>query len=221
MPQGSCLVPLLFILYVSKLFIIVERHLPEVCAYADDTQLYITFKPEPEHAANAVTAMQACITDIWKWMLLDKLMLNDEKTEFIVIGTRQQLVKVKVDSLCMGHAAILPSSKVRNLGGWFDNQLKMITQINQTCKAAFFHIFNIRRLRKFLSFDTVQTLVNAFVTSQLDYCNSVLFGISNTELVKLQRVRNTAASLFCNISKFDHITPTLVKLHMLPVRYIA
>ena len=60
-------------------------------AYADDKQLYIAFKPEPEHAANAVTAMQACITDIRRWMLMDKL--NDEKTEFIVIGTRQQLVK--------------------------------------------------------------------------------------------------------------------------------
>ena len=215
-PQGSCLGPLLFILYVSKLFTIVERHLPEVHAYADDTQLYIAFKPEPEHAANAITAMEACITDIRKWMLIDKLMLNDEKTEFIVIGTRQQLAKVDIDSLRVGHTA---SSEVKNLGCWFDNQLKMVTQINQTCKAAFFHIFNIRRIRKFLSSDTVQTLVNAFVTSRLDYCNSILFGLPNTELQKLQRVQNTAARLICNTNKFDHITPTLVKLHWLPVKY--
>ena len=100
-------------------------------AHADDTQLYIAFKPEPEHATNAVAAMQACITDIRKWMLMDKLMLNDKNTEFIVIGTRQ-LVQVDIDSLCVGHTAILPSSEVRNLGSWFDNQLKMVTQINQT-----------------------------------------------------------------------------------------
>ena len=129
---------------------------------------------------------------------MDKLMLNDEKTEFIVIGTRQQLVKVNIDSLCVGHTAILPSSEVTNLGGWFDNQLKMVMQINQTCKAAFFHIFNIRRIRKFLSSDTVQTLENAFVTSRLDYYNSILFGLPNTELQKLQRVQNTAARLICN-----------------------
>ena len=163
--------------FCMSVFTIAERHLPEVHAYADDTQLYIAFKPEPEHTANAVAAMQACITDIPKWMLMDKLMLNNEKPEFTVIGTRQQLVKVDIDSLCLGHTAILPSSKVRNLGGWFDNQLKMVTQINQTCKAAFFHIFNIRRIRKFLSFDTVQTLVNAFAISRLDYCNSILFGL--------------------------------------------
>ena len=109
---------------------------------------------------------------------------------------------------------------MRSLGGWFDNQLKIVTQINQTCKAAFFHIFNyIRRIRKFRSFDTVQTLVNAFVISRLDYCNSMLFGLPNTELQKLQRVQNTAARLICNKNKFDHITPILVKLHWLPVRY--
>ena len=95
----------------------------------------------------------------------------------------------------------------------------MVTQINQTCKAAFFHIFNIRRIRKFPSSDTIQTLVNAFEISRLDYCNSILFGLPNTELQKLQRVQNTAARLICNINKFDHITPTLVKLHWLPVRY--
>ena len=90
----------------------------------------------------------------------------------------------------------------------------MVTQIDQTCKAAFFHIFNITRITKFLSFDTVQTLVNAFVISRLDYCNSILFGLPNTELQKLQRVQN-----ICNMNNFDHITPILVKLHWLPVRY--
>ena len=65
-------------------------------------------------------------------VVVDTLILNDEKTEFIVNGARQQLVMVSIDSLCVGHTAILSSSEVRNLGGWFDNQLKMVTQINET-----------------------------------------------------------------------------------------
>ena len=101
----------------------------------------------------------------------------------------------------------------------FDKQLKMVTQMNKTCKAAFFRIFNIRRIRKFLSSDTVQTLVNTFVTSRLDYCNSILFGLPNTELQKLQRQQYTAARLICNTNNFDHIIPTLVKLHWLLVKY--
>ena len=218
-PQGSCLGPLLFILYVSKLFTIMERHLPQVHAYADDTQLYIAFKPDPEHAANAVAAMQACIVDIRRWMLTDRLIINDDKTEFLVIGTRQQLSKVNIDSLCVGNATVLPSSEAKNLSCWLDNQLKMVSHINKTCKAAFFYLFNIRRIRKFLSSENTQVLVNAFVTSRLDYCNSVLYGLPTTELQKLQRVQNAAARLICNVSRFDHISPTLKMLHWLPVKY--
>ena len=84
-----------------------ECYLPEGHTYADDTQLYIAFKPEPEHAANVVTSMQACISDEQKWMQMEKLMLNDENTEFSVIGIRQQLVKVDINSLCVGHTASL------------------------------------------------------------------------------------------------------------------
>ena len=68
--KGPALASLFFILYVSKLFTIVERHLPEVQAYADDIQLYTAFKPDSAHAANANATVQDCITDIWKWMLM-------------------------------------------------------------------------------------------------------------------------------------------------------
>ena len=206
MPQGSCLGPSLFILYVSKLFTIM---FPQVHAYADDTQLYIAFKPNPEHAADAVAAMQAYIVDIRRWMLMDHLMINDDKTEFLVIGTRQQLSKVNIDSLCVGNATVLSSSEVKNLGCWLDNQLKMDSHINKIRKAAFFHLFNIRRIRKFLSFDNTQVLVNALVTSRLDYCNSVLYGLPATELQKLQRIQNAAVRLICNIGRFrSHFSNT-------------
>ena len=160
--------------------------------------------------------MQACIVDI---RLMDRLMINDDKTEFLVVGTRQQLSKVNIDSLCVGNATVLSSSEVKNLGCWLDNQLKMNSHIDKTCKAAFFHLFNIRRIRKFLSFDNTQVSVNAFVTNRLDYCNSALYGLPTTELQKLQRVQNAAARLICNVGQFNHISPTLKMLHWLPVKY--
>ena len=116
------------------------------------------------------------------------------RQRFIVIGTRPHLVKVDIDSLCVGHTANLPPSEVRNLGGCFDNQLNMVTQINQTCKAAFFHIFNIRRITKFLSSDTVQTLVNAFVTSRLGYCNSIILNCKSSREYKTLLLDSFATS---------------------------
>jgi len=180
----------------------------------------ISFRPASTVKQSvAIKAMQDCITDIRKWMLADRLKLNDDKTEFIIIGTRQQLAKVSVDSLCIGDETITLSNEVKNLGCWFDTQLKMDAHINKCCRAAFFHLFNIRRIRKFLSYNTVQILINAFVISRLDYCNSLLYGLPANQIYKLQRVQNSAARLICNINRFDHITPVLYKLHWLPVRY--
>ena len=101
-PQGSCLGPLLFSLYASKLFKIVESHLPNSHCYADDTQLYIAFRSgnDLEETA-AITAMESCIADISQWMHSDKLKLNSDKTECLLIGTRQQLQKISnISTLC-------------------------------------------------------------------------------------------------------------------------
>ena len=115
-PQGSCLGPLLFTLYVSKLFDIIKGHLPHVHTYADDTQLYLAFKPDSAvNALGAVNAMELCIRDLRTWMLHEKLKLNDNKTEFILIGTRQQLAKVDGISLCVGDSKVSQSNQQRTL----------------------------------------------------------------------------------------------------------
>ena len=93
-PQGSCLGPLLFTLYASKLFEIIKHHLPSSHAYADDTQLYVSFKPDCSASeAECFSAMEKCIRAVRAWMIQDKMKLNDDKTEFLIIGTSQQLRK--------------------------------------------------------------------------------------------------------------------------------
>ena len=90
--QGSCLGPLLSGIYASKRCEVMKGHLPKVHAYADDTQLYLSFKPgNTATRLGALTAIERCIIGIRRWMLIDKLRINDGNTELMIIGTRQQL----------------------------------------------------------------------------------------------------------------------------------
>ena len=219
-PQGSCLGPLLFTIYSSDLFSILESHLPTAHAYADDTQLYLSFSPSVGTGeVDAVTAIENCIQDIRQWMCVRKLMLNDDKTEFLLVGTRKQLTKVSIDGVRVGDYNISPSSSVRNLGTWFDPHLDMDVHITKTCSSAFYYLYNIRHIWKYLSKSSTETLIHAFITSRLDYCNSLLYGLPKYQLSKLQRVMNASARLVCCAPKSCHITPLLRELHWLPVCY--
>ena len=82
------------------------------------------------------------------------------------------------------------------------------------------HLHNIKRIRKYLSRESTEMLVHAFITSRVDFCNSPLYGLPNYnyQLNKLQRVLNASARLVCNASRFCHISPLLHGLHWLPVK---
>ena len=177
----------------------------------------------PDSAAgeqDVIAALQDCITDIRSWMMADKLKLNDDKTEFMIIGTRSQLAKVNVSEIVVGHAKVPAVTTVRNLGAWLDANLTMSAHINKTCQSVIiYHLHNIGRIRKYLSYDDRKSIVQAVIMSRIDYCNSLLVGVPAVQLSKLQRLQNAAARLVSNVAKYDHITSTLVKLHWLPVRF--
>ncbi|XP_068713044.1 uncharacterized protein [Montipora foliosa] len=160
-------------MYASKLFDIFKGHLPRTHAYADDTHLYLSFKPDTTSSqSDAVDAMERCISAIRCWMIKDKIKVNDSKTEFILIGTRQQLAKVDIKGLVVGDATISPGTAVKNLGSWFDENMNMDCHINKMCKTLSFHLYNIGRIRKYLSTDSTRTLVHAFITARIDYCST-------------------------------------------------
>ena len=95
----------------------------------------------------------------------------------------------------------------------------MNTHISKVCSAVFFQLHNIKRIIKFLSLESLLTVIHAFVTKRLDYCNSLLYGLHNAEIAKLRRVQNAAARLVSRVSRFDHVTPILFELHWLPIVY--
>ena len=215
-----CLGPLLYSIYTSDLFNILEKYLPHAHCYADDTQVYYSFRPnDGASAEDAVAVMESCLSDIRSWMIKNRLLINDDKTEFLIIGTRQQLQKIiNIPHIRIGNADILPVSHVKNLGCMFDSNMTMNRHVLMTCKAAFFHIHNIRRIRKYLDQKSLLTLIHAFITSRLDYCNSLFYGATATHIEKLQRIQNAAARLATGSSKFCHMKPILRQLNWPPIR---
>ena len=111
---------------------------------------------------------------------------------------------------------IHPTS-ARNIAVTFDSTMSMLPHVNSVCKSAFYYLRNISRIRKFLSLKTTEILVHAFVSSKIDYCNSLLYNVPKYVLQKLQSVQNASASLITCSRKYDHATPVLFDLHWLPV----
>ena len=91
--------------------------------------------------------------------------------------------------------------------------------VQNVCKGCFIQLRDFRSIRQFLAHDASVSVANAFVSSQLDYCNSLFRSLSKFNLHTLQRIQNTAARIVTNSSKYTQITPVLRKLHWLPIQF--
>ena len=217
MSQGSCLGPQLFTQYASILFETLSGHLPHLHGYADDHLLQMSFSSNVEgDSVRAITAMENCLRSVKYWMLRNKLKMSDTKTELLNIRTKQQLAKTDVAPIVVGKAQVHTVDCIGSLRVYLDKHLNTKSHINTKVNAAYKHLYRIRCIRKNLAREVTECSKHAFVTSQLDYGNS-LYVVPKTELLKFQRVQNQAAKLVASALKYDRVTPIMLDLHWLPV----
>ena len=160
--------------------------------YADDSQLYITITPGDD--ISRITAnIERCVSDVNCWMSENMLKLNKSKSEVISFSAKKQHDPFTDTHLTFGDSVIHPVREVRNLGVYLAQNLTMEAHIKYVEKSCNFQIRNIHRIRQFLSESTCKTLVQALVTSRIDYCNSLLIGMPKCDLHRLKKVQHSAA----------------------------
>ena len=171
MPQGSVLGPLLFILYTSDVISIATSHGVVAHSYADDSQLYLHCPSTDQ--STAASRLAECIESVERWMRSNRLKLNSEKTQFMWLGSRQQLAKIETQCMHIGDHSIKFSTSAKNLGVTFDPELGMDLHINNITRSCFYQLRQLRSIRRSLTMEASKTLVHSLISSRVDYCNSI------------------------------------------------
>ena len=215
-PQGSVLGPLYFILYTADAFQIAEELGFFIHGYADDLQIYDhCLACDTSQLTNRLTH---CIEVIGRWMSSNRLRLNASKTEFIWLGSTRRLARCTFDPIIINGDTIPPSLTVRDLGAYIDSGINFDEHVTRLTRTCFFHIRQLRSIRRLLTIESSHALVRALVLSRLDYCNGLLGGAPKCLLGPLSGVLRAAARLILLLPRSGSVTDRMrTELHWLDI----
>ncbi|KAF7236632.1 Ectonucleotide pyrophosphatase/phosphodiesterase family member 7 [Varanus komodoensis] len=176
------------------------------------TQLYLSFSTNPDEA---VAVLNRCLAEVMGWMRANKLKLNPDKTEVLLVGElgfgEGEL------NLVLNGVALPLRDKVRSLGVLLEPELSLEAQVTAVARSAFLQLWLILQLHPYLEYDCLATVTHALVTSRLDFCNVLYVGLPSKTVRILQLMQNRASRLLMGTGRYVHMTPVLRQLHWLPI----
>ena len=146
--------------------------------------------------------------ELKSWMASSRLRLNPLKTELIWLGSPRRLKLCPMEPQLIAGVMIRPVTMVRDLGVYLDSDLSLTSHIANITKICFFHIRQLRLVRRSLTLETAEALVRSFIHSRLDYCNGILAGQPDYVYKRLQSVLRSAGRLVLNTNTiYFHVMP--------------
>ena len=163
--------------------------------------------------------LEKCAADMKAWMNENRLKMKSHKTEFILFGSKPQLDKCRTKTLKANNTEIELADKIKYLGVLLDWKLNLKKYITSKCQTAMLSIQCIKNIRHLLTQEVTEVLVLGTVISHLDYCNSILVGLPDVNISKMQCIQNIAAKIVVlnDVAMKNNSKSILEKLHWLPI----
>ena len=179
-------------MYIKPLSVIIDSHSIIHHSFADDLRLQMS--ASPDRISELLHSMQSCISDVKAWATANMLILNDNKTELMLVTSKRTKYLHNIPtSITIGNAQVLFKQSVKNLGFTLDCHLTMNAHVTNIARTCYFELHRLAFIHIYLTSTATATLVSAFVLSRFDYCNSLLFGSTHDVTSHLQQIQNYAA----------------------------